>query len=186
MKRFSPATVLAALALFIALTGTATAGAMALITGAQIKNGSIGLVDLSNGAKSALKGRSVRGPAGTPGPQGLPGPAGPQGPAGVTQIKHYVSSPVFVAAGEIKGYRLDCPAGEGIASGGYYSSIMDVAASYASGNGWFVIFNNFDNPISISNAEVHIACAPGVATALTNDSKADQAHVARVRAAALE
>ena len=66
----SPATtVIACIALFVALTGTATAGAVALITGKQIKNGSIGLVDLSANTKSALQ-AEVAGPAGR---AGLPG-----------------------------------------------------------------------------------------------------------------
>jgi Collagen triple helix repeat (20 copies) len=73
--------MLAIVALFVALTGTATAAATKLITGAQIKNGSIGLADLSAGAKKALKGN--RGPAGAPGPQGRTGAAGPAGPAGL-------------------------------------------------------------------------------------------------------
>ena len=78
MRRLSPVTtVIACIALFVALTGTATAGAVVLITGKQIKNGSIGLVDLSADTKSALKGN--RGPAGR---AGLPGPAGPQGSQG--------------------------------------------------------------------------------------------------------
>jgi Collagen triple helix repeat (20 copies) len=78
MRRLSPVTtVIACIALFVALTGTATAGAVALITGKQIKNGTIGLVDLSAKTKSALKGNR-----GTAGRAGLPGPAGPQGSHG--------------------------------------------------------------------------------------------------------
>jgi hypothetical protein len=83
--RFTPATVIASIALFVALAGTATAGT-ALITGAQIKNGTIGLADLSATAKTSLRG--LRGPAGSAGangaagPQGVAGPQGAQGPQG--------------------------------------------------------------------------------------------------------
>ena len=56
------------LGLLIATAGTATASK--LITGKQIKNGSIGLADISPQAQRALKGKE--------------GPAGPQGPPGGT------------------------------------------------------------------------------------------------------
>jgi hypothetical protein len=49
--RFTPSMVIASIALLVALAGSAAAGT-ALITGAQIKNGSIGLADLSATAKS--------------------------------------------------------------------------------------------------------------------------------------
>jgi hypothetical protein len=79
-KRLSPATGIALLALFVALGGTATAAA--LITGAQIKNGSIQVIDLSAKARAALKGQ--RGPRGATGPAGAQGLAGAQGPAGAS------------------------------------------------------------------------------------------------------
>ena len=86
----SPAMVVACLAAVLAMTGSAFA-ARALITGADIKDGSISKADLSNSAVRSLKGR--RGPAGrdgqdgfvgAQGPQGSVGPQGPQGPAGAT------------------------------------------------------------------------------------------------------
>jgi hypothetical protein len=80
-KHMSPAMIVALIALFIATAGGATA-AGTLITGAQIKNGSISLVDLSANAKKALKGQ--RGAAGLAGPQGPDGPGGPAGAAGET------------------------------------------------------------------------------------------------------
>jgi Collagen triple helix repeat (20 copies) len=75
--------VVALVALFVALSGGAYATAQALIGSAQIRNGSIQLVDLSGKAKNALKGQ--RGPAGPPGANGangLPGPQGAQGAQG--------------------------------------------------------------------------------------------------------
>lgn len=48
--------------------------AVAQITGAQIKNGSIGVKDLSKQARRSLKGKQ-----GPQGPRGLPGPEGPPG-----------------------------------------------------------------------------------------------------------
>lgn len=72
------------LALFVALDGPANA--KKLITGKDIKNGSITSADLSKKTVSSLKGKTgaagkngTNGTNGTPGPQG---PAGPQGPPG--------------------------------------------------------------------------------------------------------
>jgi hypothetical protein len=78
--------VVAMLALFVALTGTAVATTSALITGKQIKNGSITGLDIKNKsvaiadlATKARGARGVRGPIGPPGPAGQQGPQGPAG-----------------------------------------------------------------------------------------------------------
>jgi hypothetical protein len=90
MRRNRYANVVATLALVISLTGTATAATVTLITGRDVKNGSltgadvrdhsVRLRDLSGQAVAALRG--ARGETGLAGPQGVPGAAGPQGPAG--------------------------------------------------------------------------------------------------------
>jgi hypothetical protein len=163
LRRFSPATILAAIALFVALTGTAVAGANALITGAQIKNGSIGLADLSGSAKAALKGKrgpaGQRGAAGLAGPAGLPGPAGPAGPKGVEVVKHYKASKIL-APGAIDGLAMVCPAGEGVLSGGGYSGIGFAFSDHVAGNGWVYLVENASG-ISIT-IDGYITCAPGV------------------------
>jgi hypothetical protein len=81
--RQSPPMVVAMIALFVALSGTAVATTSALITGAQIKNSSITGLDVKNKSLTGqdFKG-SVRGAAGAAGPAGSAGPAGPTGPAG--------------------------------------------------------------------------------------------------------
>ncbi len=85
--RQSPAMVVAMIALFVALTGTAVATTSALITGKQIKNNSITGLDIKNKSVTAadIKGqlRGARGAAGTPGPAGPAGPGGAQGPQGI-------------------------------------------------------------------------------------------------------
>jgi hypothetical protein len=76
----SPALVVAMLALFVGLTGTAVSATSALITGKQIKNSSITGLDVKNKSLTPKDFRgSVRGPRGL---TGLQGPQGPQGPAG--------------------------------------------------------------------------------------------------------
>jgi hypothetical protein len=73
-----PATVIAALALFVALGSGAWASG--LISGANIRNHSIAAKKLTRHAVKSLHGRrGARGPAGPAGPQGA---AGTQGPAG--------------------------------------------------------------------------------------------------------
>ncbi len=76
-RRFTPAMVVAMIALAVALSGTAVAGTVKLITGSQIANGTIKLVDIHSSAKTALKGQS-----GPTGPQGPAGAQGPRRPAG--------------------------------------------------------------------------------------------------------
>jgi collagen triple helix repeat protein len=81
-----PATVIAALALFVALGGGA-AWAGGLIPGSRIKNHSIATRKLTKSAILSLRGATgpsgPQGPQGTPGTPGAPGtPGGPQGPAG--------------------------------------------------------------------------------------------------------
>ena len=85
--RQSPSMIVAMLALFVAMGGTAIAASSALITGKQIKNSSITGVDVKNKSLTPKDFRgSVRGPrgaAGVQGPQGAQGPQGSQGPQGV-------------------------------------------------------------------------------------------------------
>jgi hypothetical protein len=81
--RQSPALVVAMLALFVAMSGTAIAAGQALITGKQIKNSSITGADVKNKSLTArdFKG-SVRGPRGLQGPKGDKGDKGDTGAPG--------------------------------------------------------------------------------------------------------
>ena len=100
--RPSPAMAIACLALSIALGGTASAAV--LITGKQVKDGSVSARDITNRSLTGLdvKDKSLTpldfngsvegptgptgpaGPAGAAGPQGLKGDRGEQGPAGAS------------------------------------------------------------------------------------------------------
>jgi hypothetical protein len=105
-RRPSPAMIVALIALFVGMAGSATAATMltgkniknGTITGADIKNKSISTKDLFARAIKSLKGDSVGkgsdgapgkngapGQNGVPGPQGPQGVPGPQGPAGPSQ-----------------------------------------------------------------------------------------------------
>jgi hypothetical protein len=156
-KRITPAFVLAMLALFIALAGTATAGTAVLITGKQIKNGSIGLADISVSAKRALKGQ--RGPQGIAGPAGTAGPAGLPGGFDPAKVSYVTGSTVTFAPGEIGFAHATCPAGTTVIGGGYYASIASVAAdkTYGDGRTWSALINN-DTSISV-DVNAHAVCA---------------------------
>ena len=83
--RQSPALIVAMLALFVALTGTAVATTSALIGSAQIRNNSITGLDVKNRSLRPIDFRgSVRGPRGLTGPQGVQGIQGPKGDKGDT------------------------------------------------------------------------------------------------------
>src|SRR3954451_18523064 len=89
------ATIIAVLALFIALGGGPAAYSSGLISGSQIKNHSIAEKKLTKKAIKALRGQ--RGPRGT---IGATGPAGPAGPAGATGAP---GSPGVVSVGGFAG-----------------------------------------------------------------------------------
>lgn len=88
LPRIRPATALAFLALFVALGGPAQA--LTLITGKNVKDGSLTGKDVKDGSLSAidlragtLPGAGARGPAGPEGPAGAKGDAGARGPQGI-------------------------------------------------------------------------------------------------------
>jgi len=104
IRRPSPATVIASLALFVSLTGTGVA-ATVLITSKQIKDRTIQLVDVSPRARVQLQGkdggqgdRGPQGPQGDRGPQGSQGQQGPQGPQGPAGAPAADVSWAFVSA----------------------------------------------------------------------------------------
>ena len=97
-KRFTPAMIVAMIALAVALSGTAVAGTAKLITGSQIANGTIKLAHLNKSTKAALKGdrgaTGAQGAVGAQGAQGLrparrapPAQRAPRAPRATTGIK---------------------------------------------------------------------------------------------------
>jgi type II secretory pathway pseudopilin PulG len=102
-----PATIIAAVALFVALGGGAVAYAAGVINGSQIKNHSIATKKLTKKAIKQLHGaKGATGAPGTPGAAGAPGATGPQGPGG--KIINYnatavVGTPTPTALGTVLG-----------------------------------------------------------------------------------
>ena len=96
-KRLSYTSVVATLALFLAIGGTTAVGANALLTGKAVKDESLTGADIQNNSLtgadirtgslgsnsfSAAARANLKGATGDPGEQGETGPAGPAGPAG--------------------------------------------------------------------------------------------------------
>lgn len=145
----SPATMLASAALFVALTGTAAAGA--LITGAQIKNNTVSTLDLKNesvrsadvldnsltsldirnGTLEAVDfapGQLPAGAQGQAGPQGPPGPPGQQGGPGLAGLE-IVTAVSPTDSDEPKQVDVACPAGKRVVGGGAH--LWDAAGKAA-------------------------------------------------------
>ena len=127
--RPSHGTVVAYLALFIALGGTSYGLATGSIGSREIKNNSIRSKDIRDNqvrsrdvrdqsllAKDFKAGQLPRGPAGprgVPGPQGLPGPQGPRGLQGEPGATN-----VFVSSSGPGGGQVFCEPGEVAVGGG--------------------------------------------------------------------
>lgn len=114
-----PATIVAAIAVFLALGGTSYAVARGSIGSREIKNNDVRSIDVRNGtlssgdlsrsAREALRGAQgpsgPRGPLGPQGPSGGQGPAGPAGPANVTVRSNSGTNSVGVFANCLEGER---------------------------------------------------------------------------------
>ena len=98
MPKLTSAHLIAAVALVLAMGGSATAAAM--ITGAQVKNGSLTGQDIKN-RSLGLKDIGKSDIADLQGPRGERGPVGPMGPAGVSAYAPMPSGTVVVGGDRI-------------------------------------------------------------------------------------
>lgn len=149
MRRISPATVIATVALVAATTGTATAagvidGSKLLgnsVTSAKVKNGSLQTKDLSASARNSLRGQTgPQGPQGTKGDKGDPGEKGDKGPKGDTGAPgvsgHQIYNSIHVLLGSTSGatFTATCPSGKRVLGGGVitFNKKVQVLSSYPS------------------------------------------------------
>jgi hypothetical protein len=117
-----PALLIAFVAgLVLACAGTATAAK--LITGKQIKDGTITSKDLSKAVQAQLAKAGAAGPAGAAGAQGEPGAKGaagepgPAGPAGLSGVEVKTMIQAVTSGGTGAG-TVACPPGKVVLSGG--------------------------------------------------------------------
>ncbi|ADB49551.1 collagen-like protein [Conexibacter woesei] len=152
----SPAMIVAVIALVFATTGGAYA-ATRLIGGKDIRNGSIGLADLSGAARRALRGRQgPSGERGTTGPQGAAGPTGatgPAGPAGLAGVQAVDGASKRIPSGGADGApTANCPAGKVVIGTGFNASIGWAGFVKAYGTfvgGFFLNDSSIDVDVSV-------------------------------------
>lgn len=154
------AVLVAVIALLLTVGGTAVAAR--LITGKDVKNGSLTGKDVKNKSLTPKDFRgSVQGPA---------GPAGAQGPAGLVALQYIEGPTTTVLAGAGVTASVLCPVGTSVVSGGGQpftvgpDVILDSSfpidgpdADTVRDDGWAV---NYNNPTaSNSNFRVNAVCA---------------------------
>lgn len=156
-KTLSLAIGVAALVTVVAAT---SAGAAALITGAQIKNGTVESIDIKNGSIKALDiatgaKASLRGEPGAPGAPGTPGTPGNPGAPGAPGVSDYtlVTSGVtsVPASGGTGVARAICPPGLRVISGGGYLAIGSLADTALTSSAPDAVDGN-GSPIWVSSA----------------------------------
>jgi len=168
IRRPSPAVLLALCALFVSLSGTATAALMVsgnniadgTITAKDLKRGTLGTKQLSRKTIRLLRGQQgPRGPQGAPGPQGQEGPrgpagaTGPQGPAGVSGYEVVYELSASTNSYSPKTAVAKCPAGKKVLGGGaepsYTLADLEEEFSYPDSSGgvsyWVASFSE-DTP----------------------------------------
>ena len=155
------AIIAAVIATVISATA-ATAASTGLVTGAQIKNGSIGLVDLSKSAKSSLRGQV--------GPMGPQGPQGPGGGFDPAKVSYVTGASVVIAPGGSATVTAFCPAGAKVTGGGFLSSVWTGDNPYGSlystdsgpradGAGWQVYLYNSASAPDNARVNAYAVCA---------------------------
>jgi hypothetical protein len=170
-RRPSPAIVVALLALFVSLTGTAVATTSALITGRQVADGSLTGRDVKNKSLTPADFRgSVRGPAGPPGLPGAQGAQGVQGPQGAKGDKGDSGPTNLIIRFSIKTssnpsdvHHAFCNGNEQATGGGWFREAGDatVTETAPSGNpvpgGWYVQWTR--NGVANVTMRVWVVCA---------------------------
>ena len=124
-SRLSYANVVATLALFVALGGSATAALLitgkqvknASLTGADVKNNSVRSVDVKDGNLRAKDFRAGQLPAG---PKGDTGERGPQGVPGTPTRLYTNLEPITVPPSGLLRQNIECDAGDVTTGGGYF------------------------------------------------------------------
>jgi hypothetical protein len=155
-RRPSPTSIIASLALFFALGGTAVAASHYVITSSsQIKPTVLSKLKGKPGPQGAA------GPAGSQGATGPQGPAGPAGPTSLSALTTITGPTVEVENDKVKATGAECPAGDRAVSGGGDGSISGLTDSEmeTSHTSWFILVYNTSGVTLKIHATVE--CAAG-------------------------
>jgi hypothetical protein len=157
LRRPSPALVVALVALFMSISGTAVAAGVVPVAKRAL---------FANNA-GKLQGRSAKQVAALPGPAtylngltaediaGMPSPA-----TTASGLVTTGSAPFALAPGEQKDFSAQCPGGAKAISGGFTSPNVVLAADTrpnAGGNGWTLYLMNLDDSAS-ATGNVQVVC----------------------------
>ncbi len=174
-------------ALFVALSGVATAATLALppnsVTTKQVVNHSLLAVDFKSGQIPA----GPEGPAGAAGPAG---PAGATGPAGIAQISTVLGPAASECAdggGACQVGQSDaaCPAGSRVIGGAFNASTADNEVVYTqiiSNTTYRVISVNYFPTSATIQAQAVCVSGPGIPAAAVRSPAAANAQLRLLRA----
>jgi hypothetical protein len=168
--KFKPTVFIAAAALAVA--AASGAGASSLITGAQIKDGTITARDLSLSLRAQITAPGLRGPQGVPGPmgpQGLQGVSGAPGLPGVpggldpNKITSVVGPQILVGPGGLNSYTIYCPPGQKATGGGFTYISGGTGSTYGSrptpdATGWALLWDNFGSVGTTATGTAYAVC----------------------------
>jgi hypothetical protein len=157
--------LIAAVVAAVVAAASSTAATI-VVTSKNIKNGTIKTVDISAGAKRALKG--ARGPRGFPGARGSQGAQGPQGPQGLPGIQRLVASSATksIPGGVTDTVVATCPSGMAIVSGAFNlvpagsSGTPTVTSSTSVTTGWSVAVDTAESDGGTLTSTAY--CSPNV------------------------
>ncbi len=174
-RRPSPAFVLACLALFVALGGTAAAAHHFLITSTtQIKPSVLRTLHGATGRPGAS---GATGPAGPQGPAGAQGPAGPSNLSALTIVRAH---DLLVKPTKEATSIATCPAGSHVLSGGEYSGFATRNGSEMSADhqSWIVLVTNLSG-IEVNLEAIAYCAGAGQAVAAAVPDRAAHARAVR-------
>ncbi|HEV7163712.1 MAG TPA: hypothetical protein VGN25_10705, partial [Solirubrobacteraceae bacterium] len=177
--RPSPAAAVAALALFIALGGSAVAAQRYLITSTrQIKPS---VLRTLHGARGPVGPQGASGPSGAQGPPGGQGPRGEAGPSNLSSITISRAGDIKVLNGKEATSVATCPTGSHAIGGAGYTGFATLNGSEMSSDhrSWIVLVTNLSGLETNLEAIVYCAAA-GQAVAASTTA---QAHARAMRQA---
>ena len=171
-----PSTVIALVALFLSLGGSAIAAKHYLITStSQIKPSVLRQLRGTGGPQGATGPsgpQGAAGPQGTTGAQGGPGSQGPAGPTNLSALTTILGPSVSVPTGKVGSSVATCPTGSHAVSGGGFGSVsgIDVTEMSSDHQSWIVEIANTTGITETVEAEAYCATAGEAVAARTNAS----------------
>lgn len=161
--------LIAAIVAAVVAASTATATTAVVITGAQIKDGTVQAKDLSVKARSSLRGqRGAPGPRGATGAAGTQGTPGAQGAAGASggfnpnKVTFRVGPTTTILAGDLTTLTVTCASGEVAIGGGFFSSVGYPYFDGPAGDraSWRVAIDAFDSTVNGTGEGYAVCAAP--------------------------